>query len=49
MTTPGRDTADTPDAAEPSRWRLSVDWIAVLIAAVLVFLVGFGLLPVIPW
>ena len=38
-----------PDAGEPSRRRLSVDWAAVLIAAVLVLLVGFGLVPAVPW
>jgi len=29
--------------------RLSVDWAAVLIAAVLVVLVGFGLVPPVLW
>jgi hypothetical protein len=33
----------------PPRRRLSVDWIAVLVAGVLVLAVGIGALPVIPW
>jgi hypothetical protein len=46
------DARDTglPDDGDPAGRRgLSVDWAAVLVAAVLVVLVGFGLVPAIPW
>jgi hypothetical protein len=46
------DARDTglPDDGEPAGRRgLSVDWAAVLVAAVLVVLVGFGLVPAVPW
>jgi hypothetical protein len=46
------DSRDTglPDDGDPAGRRgLSVDWAAVLVAAVLVVLVGFGLVPAIPW
>lgn len=36
------------EARRPHRW-LSVDWIAVLVAGLLVVAVATGLLPVIPW
>lgn len=35
--------------AEGSRPWLSVDWISVIVAGLLVVAVGTGLLPVIPW
>ncbi|WP_156935468.1 hypothetical protein [Pseudonocardia spinosispora] len=37
------------EPAEGPRPWLSVDWIAVIVAGVLVVAVGTGLLPVIPW
>jgi hypothetical protein len=37
------------EPAEGSRHWLTVDWIAVIVAGVLVVAVGTGLLPVIPW
>lgn len=48
------DQVSTPEPVDtqpprPPRRRLSVDWIAVLVAGVLVLAVGLGLLPVIPW
>lgn len=43
-------STDLPDSPPPdTRRRLSLDWIAVLIAGVLVLAVAIGLLPVIPW
>ncbi|WP_156994282.1 hypothetical protein [Pseudonocardia acaciae] len=51
MSDPVSDQVSTPEPVDtqPPRRRLSVDWIAVLVAGVLVLAVGFGLLPVIPW
>ena len=43
-------TTDPEQAGTPSlAARLGVDWIAVIVAAVLVLLAGLGLLPTIPF
>jgi hypothetical protein len=44
-----RDTGQPDEGVPAGRRGLSVDWAAVLVAAVLVVLVGFGLVPAIPW
>jgi len=49
MTTPAPSPEDAPPTQAAPRFRLALDWWAVIVAGVFVVLAATGLLPTIGW